>query len=74
MQLGMPAVPWLCWDQPCSFLPRLLRVLAPLNPPAEIPLGHVGILQASVTSSGCCPVTKTTGAAFPLLQAGSWQG
>lgn len=74
MQLGMPAVSWLCWDQPCSFLPRLLRVLAPLNPPAEIPLGRVGILQASVTSSGCCPVTKTMGAAFPPLQAGSWQG
>lgn len=52
----------------------LLHVLAPLNPRAEIPLGHVGILQASVTSLGCCPVTQTTRAAFPPLWAGSWQG
>lgn len=74
MQLGMPAVPWLCWHQSCSFLPCLLCVLTPLNPPAEIPLGHVGILQASVTSLGCCPLTETTGAAFPTLRAGSWQG
>lgn len=42
----------------------------PTQPSSRDSLGHVGTLQASVTSLGCCPVSKSTGAAFTPLQAG----
>lgn len=40
-------------------LPSLAPECPGPKPRAEIPLGQLGILQASVTSLGCCPVTKT---------------